>query len=99
MKPSTTERLETMVGQVLRASSIASTVMLTLGLALAVTRPDLDAQMYLLRSGLIILLAGPIARVALSAVTYARAREWSTAAMAFTVLIVLIASALIPYRQ
>ena len=95
MTMSTTERLETRIGQLLRASSIASTVLLAVGLALAIARPDLDAQRYLLQSGLIILLAGPVARVALSAMTYARAREWSSAGLAVTVFVVLIASAVV----
>ena len=95
---STTERLEIRVGQLLRASSVASTAMLTLGLMVAIARPDLDPQMFLLRSGVTILLAGPIARVALSAVSYARAREWSSAGLAAIVFAVLIASALVALR-
>jgi uncharacterized membrane protein len=95
MTMTTTERLETQLGKVLRVSSLASTAMLALGLALAIAGPDLDAQMYLLRSGLIILLGGPIARVAVSAVTYARAGEWSSAGLAVTVFVVLMASAVV----
>ena len=93
MTMTTTERLEIRVGQLLRASSIASTTLLALGLIVAIARPNLDAHMYLLRSGIGILLAGPIGRVALSAVSYARAREWSSAGLALAVLLILVTSA------
>lgn len=92
MTQSTTDRLEMRVGQLLRASSVASTALLVLGLVIAIARPGLDARAYLLRSGLIILLAGPVARVALSAVTYARAREWYPAGLAIAVFAILVAS-------
>ena len=95
MTMSTTERLEIRVGQLLRASSVASTTLLALGLIVAIARPDLDAHMYLLRSGIGILLAGPIARVALSAVSYARAREWTPAGLAVAVFTILTVSAVI----
>ena len=95
MTTSTTERLEIRVGQLLRASSVASTTLLALGLIVAIARPSLDPQMYLLRSGIGILLAGPIGRVALSAGSYARAREWSSAGLALAVFTILTVSAVI----
>lgn len=95
MTKSVTELLETRLGRVLSASSFASTLLLAAGLALALARPAIDPERYLLRSGLIILLAGPVARVALSAITYLRAREWLYAALAATVFLVLLASTVV----
>ena len=63
-----------------------------LGLALALGGVGVELAPPLLRTGLIILLATPIARVTVSAVDYARERDWLFVALTLIVLLELAAS-------
>lgn len=85
-------RLELAVGRVLRLGITASSVCFGLGLALALSRVDVELARPVLTTGLIILLATPIARVAVSAVDYAREHDWLFVALTLIVLLELAAS-------
>ena len=92
--PSSTDDrgFESALGRLLGIGVLASSACLALGLALTLLRPDEGAQRALLTSGLVLLMATPIARVAVSAFTYARRRDWLFAALTGIVLLELFAS-------
>ena len=83
--------LERLIGRLLRIGVVAATVCLGLGLAAAGVAPA--AGTWLLHAGLIILIATPAARVVLSIVEYAIARDWTFAGLSAVVLLELIAGA------
>ena len=88
------ERLERIVGVVLRIGVSASSACLTVGLALAFFN-DVDATAtVLLNIGIIILLMTPVARVVVSVAEYALQRDWVFVGLTMTVLAELLASAL-----
>lgn len=66
-------QLEILIGRVLRIGVMLSTVCLALGLAMALVRPH--ASPWLLNAGILLLIATPAARVVLSIVEYAIARD------------------------
>jgi uncharacterized membrane protein len=84
--------LEQAVGRVLRLGITASSVCLGIGLALALGGVAPGLARRLLTTGLMILLATPISRVAVSAVDYARERDWLFVALTLIVLLELAAS-------
>ena len=92
--PSSTDDrgFESALGRLLGIGVLASSACLALGLALTLLRPAEGAQRALLTSGLVLLMATPIARVAVSAFTYARRRDWLFAALTGIVLLELFAS-------
>jgi uncharacterized membrane protein len=87
-------RLERIVGGVLRIGVAASSACLALGLLLlfaggaaaAVAAP-------LLQIGIVVLLVTPVARVVVSIVQYASARDWTFVTLTAIVLVELLASA------
>jgi uncharacterized membrane protein len=83
---------ESALGRLLGIGVLASSACLALGLVLALLRPAAGAQRALLTSGLLLLMATPIARVAVSAFTYARRRDWLFAALTGIVLLELFTS-------
>jgi uncharacterized membrane protein len=85
--------LERVIGLVLRAGVMASSVCLTVGLVLALTRGEGGIAGILLHAGIIVLLATPVARVIVSIVQYTSQRDWAFAALTTIVLIELMASA------
>ena len=91
--PSTDDRgFESALGRLLGIGVLASTACLALGLALSLLRPAGGVQRALLTTGLLLLMATPIARVAMSAFTYARRRDWLFAGLTGIVLLELFAS-------
>jgi uncharacterized membrane protein len=91
--PSTEDRdFESALGRLLGIGVLASSACLALGLVLTLLRPADGAQRVLLTTGLLLLMATPIARVAVSAFTYARRRDWLFAALTGVVLLELFAS-------
>lgn len=92
MTISANDRVEVALGRVLGAGSAASTALLALGLLMTIAIPEAAATGVLVRAGLVILMFTPMARVLVATVTYARSREWSSALMAATVLLVLLVS-------
>jgi uncharacterized membrane protein len=87
-----TARLERVIGLVLRGGVVASSVCLMAGLVLSLAGVE-PAATVLLNAGIIVLLATPVSRVAVSTVEYVVERDWPFATLTFIVLLELIASA------
>jgi len=85
-------RLERIVGTVLRLGVAASSACLMLGLVLTFVGGAASAGL-LLQVGIVILLVTPVARVVVSLVQYAGARDWTFVALTAIVLAELMASA------
>lgn len=86
------EAFERRLGLVLGLGVRASAVLLGAGLVLFLVGRTPATADVLLRAGLIVLMATPVARVALSVVEYARVRDWFFLATATAVLLVLLAT-------
>ena len=84
--------LERWVGAVLRAGVMASSACLAVGLVLVLFTGAGGAAGILLQTGIIVLLATPVARVVVSTVQYVIARDWTFAALTVIVLVELMAS-------
>ena len=84
--------LERAVGRVLRAGIAATTVCLSIGLALTLMGVGRRPAEWLLTIGLMLLLATPVARVVVSVVDFARERNWIFFALTVIVLAELAAS-------
>lgn len=85
-------KLERRIGLVLGAGVMTSSVCLAAGLLLAFAREGGVAGI-LLHTGIIVLLATPVARVVVSIAQYARERDWTFTALTVIVLLELLASA------
>jgi uncharacterized membrane protein len=85
-------RLERIVGVVLRLGVAASTVCLAVGLVLSFLDGTAGAARFLLHTGVIVLLATPVARVVVSMAEYALQRDWVFVGLTVTVLLELLAS-------
>jgi uncharacterized membrane protein len=83
-------RLELALGRLLGAGVAASAALLAAGLLLEVPSVSRPLAQTLLRAGLFVLIATPIARVLASCATYLRHRDWLFAAAAIGVLGVLL---------
>jgi len=83
--------LELLIGRVLRAGVTASSVCLAAGLILLFPLPHVSA--WLLQAGIILLILTPAARVVLSIMEYAAARDWTFTLLTSIVLLELIAGA------
>jgi uncharacterized membrane protein len=90
--PNDDRGFESSLGRLLGIGVLASTACLAVGLLLTLLRPADGPQRAFLTTGLLLLMATPIARVAVSAVTYARRRDWVFAALTAIVLLELFAS-------
>ena len=86
--------LERAVGAVLRAGVTISSACMVLGLVATLATGEGAAARVLLHAGIIILLATPVARVAVSIVQYVIARDWTFAVLTTIVLVELAASAI-----
>jgi len=89
----TSFKMERVVGIVLRSGVIASTACLAAGLVLALVVGDGAVAAFLLNTGILVLLATPVARVIVSTMEYVNERDWRFAALTGIVLLELIASA------
>jgi uncharacterized membrane protein len=89
----TSPRMERLVGIVLRAGVVVSSVCLTVGLLLSLATGGGAPATLLLNIGIIVLLATPLARVVVSTIEYVVERDWRFAALTCIVLLELIASA------
>jgi uncharacterized membrane protein len=87
-------RMERLLGRVLRAGLAASVVVLAAGLALTLGHVAPDAADRVLRIGLMILMATPVARVSAAAIEYVVERDWTFVAVTLCVLGVLVTSIL-----
>ena len=86
-------RLEEIIGTVLRAGVIASSVCLAVGLVLSLLTGGGAVTGFLLNTGIVVLLATPVVRVIVSTVQYVSERDWTFATLTFIVLLELAASA------
>jgi uncharacterized membrane protein len=84
--------LERLIGRVLRVGVTASSLSLALGLAVLFFFPQTSA--WLLQAGIIILILTPTARVVLSIVEYASARDWTFTLLTSIVLLELVGGAI-----
>jgi uncharacterized membrane protein len=84
--------LETILGRVLGVGVAASSICLALGLLLTLTTGGSGAARTLLTVGIVLLLATPIVRVAVSSAGYAHRREWLFVVLTLVVLAQLIAT-------
>jgi uncharacterized membrane protein len=79
-------RLEQHVGRLFTLGVSMSAASLAIGLALFLVAPDTPATGRLLNAGLLILMATPMMRVALSVVEYIRMGDWFFASTTLAVL-------------
>jgi len=84
--------LERWVGVVLRAGVMASSTCLAVGLLLVLINGEGGAAGLLLHTGIVVLLATPVARVVVSTAQYVIARDWAFTALTMIVLVELMAS-------
>ena len=90
MKPGDS-RLEILIGRVLRLGVVTSTVCLAIGLGFALVQPQ--SSQVLLNVGILLLIATPAARVVLSIVEYAIAKDRLFLVLTSIVLLELVAGA------
>lgn len=84
-------QLEERLGAVLRVGVRVSTVALALGLFLALLTGGHTVSTWLMTGGLVMLMATPVARVAMSVVEYASKRDWTFFVLTAIVLLELSA--------
>jgi len=87
------ERLERIIGRVLRAGVTTSSVCLAVGLLWAMAAETSSMPRLLMQTGIIVLLATPVARVVVSVAEYVVERDWPFATLTAIVLLELLASA------
>ena len=85
------EALEALIGRVLRIGVTVSSVCLAVGLLLSIVQPGAGGT--LLNVGILVLIATPAARVVLSIVEYAAARDWTFTLLTTIVLLELVGGA------
>ena len=85
-------RLERLLARVLHAGTIASTALLTAGVALTLAAPAGSLHVILTTAGLLILMATPAARVLASVLGYAAERDWTFFGLTLAVLATLAGS-------
>lgn len=98
----TDDRLERIIGVVLSSGVTASSICLAAGLALSVLGAAVPVATWLLQAGIIVLLATPAARVAVSIVQYASERDWiftTLTAIVLVELMVSVVAALVFHRR
>ena len=95
MRDEEVDRLERVVGYVLRIGSIASTSILAVGLAIALVAPSFAPAQAIIRAGLFVLLLTPVSRVVASVFEYVTDRDWLFAALTFAVLAIILGSLVI----
>jgi len=91
MKPGDSQ-LEVLIGRTLRIGVVASTVCLAVGLVVALVQPH--SSPWLLNAGVLLLIATPAARVVLSIVEYAIARDRVFLVLTSIVLLELVGGAI-----
>ena len=84
--------LERAVGRVLQVGVVVSAAALIAGFIAAGVAGEGGVSMHLLTFGVLVLIGTPVARVALSVVSYTRSRDWTFALLTLIVLAELVAS-------
>jgi uncharacterized membrane protein len=94
--------LEKRLGLVLRVGARVSSLLLGAGLVLSLTLDDSTVAVWLMTGGLLLLMATPVARVAVAVVEYAVQRDWAFFALTTIVLLELcggVIAALVFHRR
>ena len=91
--------LEVQLGRLLRAGVAMSTLALAAGLVATLASGAGRFSTNLLTLGVLLLIGTPVARVAISSVTYARRRDWTFTALTLVVLAELVASVIAAFRS
>jgi uncharacterized membrane protein len=86
------DRMEAVIGRVLRVGVTASSICLAIGLALTLAGASGSTPHLLLTIGLVILMATPVGRVVISVVEFTIGRDWFFVAMTSIVLLELLGS-------
>jgi uncharacterized membrane protein len=89
--------LELTIGRVLRLGVGASSVLLAAGLLLALIHETDGVAPIVLTTAIVVLLATPAARVAISVVEYVRERDWLFVALTLIVLLTLAGSVMVAF--
>ncbi len=92
------DELERQLGRILRAGVTLSTVALAAGLLAAFTVGATPLATSLLAIGVVVLIATPVARVAVSSIAYARRHDWTFMVLTLIVLGELVASLIAAVR-
>jgi uncharacterized membrane protein len=92
-------RMEQLLGRVLSVGLAVSVAVLAVGLALSLAGAAPAAADRILRVGLMILMATPVARVVAATLEYAVERDWAFLAITLLVLAVLCASLVAALRM
>lgn len=87
-------RMERLLGRVLRSGLALSVAVLAVGLGLELSHVAPAVSDRILRAGLVVLMATPVARVSAAAMEYAVERDWTFLAVTLGVLGVLVTSVL-----
>jgi uncharacterized membrane protein len=85
-------QLERVLGRVLRTGVVGSAVAFAVGLLLAFANIEVSFSAFLLRAGVLVLMATPVLRVVVSMVNYLVIRDWTFVALTTIVLLELGAS-------
>ena len=97
--PDSDRGFEMALGRLLGIGVLASTMCLAAGLLMTLAAGDSRPARALLSTGLVLLMATPAARVVLSAVSYARRRDWRFVVLTLIVFLQLVASVIIAFRS
>ena len=89
---------EVALGRLLGIGVLASTLCLAAGLVMTLAAGDSRPARALLSTGLILLMATPVARVVLSSISYARRRDWLFVVLTLVVFLQLVASVIVAFR-
>jgi uncharacterized membrane protein len=90
MTASSVSRLERILGRVLGVGVAASSICLAAGLLMTLVGGEGAVTHTLLTAGVVVLLATPVVRVAVSSVGYARRRDWLFVTLTLVVLAELV---------
>jgi uncharacterized membrane protein len=92
---SSLDRLETHLGRLLVTGVVISAAFLATGLGWWLFDPQNAAALWLLNAGLMVLMATPMLRVAVSFAEYINMRQWFFAAVTVVVLVELSVTVLV----
>ena len=92
-------RLEHAIGLVLWLGVVLSSILLGVGLFLTLVAGEGRIASMVLTTAIVILLATPATRVAISAAEYVRERDWLFVALTLIVLLTLAGSVAVAFRS
>jgi hypothetical protein len=96
---SSLDRLEVHLGRLLVTGVVTSAALLASGLGWWLFDPHNPAALWLLNAGLIVLMATPMMRVAVSFAEYINMRQWFFAAVTVVVLVELSVTVLVALNR